>query len=129
MVDSLAAVAGVGVHAEEELAGQSGFERAEDDRVATARQRLAQEDAATVLELGAADALLRLVQSVLAVVLHLQIATSYNIRVQFMNEFAKRLTRMIVKPIVCFVSLWPRPLFWVSENKHSSSSGSMSNRN
>ena len=75
MVDSLAAVAGVGVHAEEELAGQSGFERAEDDRVATARQRLAQEDAATVLELGAADAFLRLVQSVLAVVLHLQIAT------------------------------------------------------
>ena len=62
----------VRIHAENELAADPGFKRAKDDHVATARQRLSQEDTAAVLELGTTHRFLRLVQTILAIVLNLK---------------------------------------------------------
>ena len=124
---SLATVVDVGVHAEEELPRLTGIERAQHDDVATFLQRLAQEDAATVLEVRAADHLLLLVHTILPVVLYLsakrarcssracrwKVYSMYTYvycmyvahgAVWLFVSIVTLCTLIIVKPIVCFDS-------------------------
>ena len=121
---SLATVVDVGVHAEEELPRLTGVESAQHDDVATFLQRLAQEDAATVLEVRAADHLLLLVHTILPVVLHLsakraarcssRVDESFTAYCMYMYvthstvwlpvSIVTSCTLIIVKPIVCLDS-------------------------